>query len=93
MSAEFRLATRRLAGAHALLTFPLGGALGLIMLLVGRGPAGAILERIMLTVGVSWLIGTSLLTLLRSSVRLPPWMPQPNPSSTGSPSSNVASRS
>ncbi|GGQ57904.1 DUF998 domain-containing protein [Couchioplanes azureus] len=93
VSAAFRPAARRLAGVHAALTIPLGGALGLIMLFVGRGQAGAILERIMLAVAASWLIGTSILTILRSSVRLPPWMPQPNPSSTGSRSSNAASRS
>ncbi|MFI5491096.1 DUF998 domain-containing protein [Actinoplanes sp. NPDC051859] len=80
-SAAFRPAARRLAGAHAALTIPLGGALGLIMLLVGRGSAGAILERIMLAVGVSWLVGTSLLTMLRISEKRSLRMPPRSPSS------------
>jgi Protein of unknown function (DUF998) len=48
------------AGALALLV-PLGAALGLTMLLAGRGPTGALLERIVLVVAVSWLVGTALL--------------------------------
>ncbi|MEV6595282.1 DUF998 domain-containing protein [Actinoplanes sp. NPDC051346] len=93
ISTAFRLAARRLAGVHAALTFPLGGGLGLIMLFVGRGTAGAILERILLAVAVSWLIGTASLTILRSSVRLPPWMPQRTLSNVESRSSNAASPS
>ncbi|MEU4214645.1 DUF998 domain-containing protein [Actinoplanes sp. NPDC026623] len=55
---------RRLAAVAAALIVPLGGALGLIMLLVGRDPAGAILERLVLLVAVGWLVGTALLTAL-----------------------------
>lgn len=66
----FQPATRRLAAVAAALTVPLGGALGLIMLFVGRGSAGATLERIMLVVAVSWLSGTAALTFLRSSVKV-----------------------
>ncbi|MEU7901990.1 DUF998 domain-containing protein [Actinoplanes sp. NPDC049118] len=59
-----RPALRRPAAVAAALIVPLGGALGLIMLLVGRGPVGAALERLVLLVGVGWLVGTSLLTAL-----------------------------
>ena len=57
-----RPAIRRLAAAALTLTVPLGAALGLIMLFAGRGVAGAVLERVMLVVAVSWLVGTALLT-------------------------------
>jgi hypothetical protein len=63
---------RRLAAVAAALIVPLGGALGLIMLLVGRDPAGAILERLVLLVAIGWLVGTALLTALR---------PAPSPAS------------
>jgi hypothetical protein len=56
---RLRLAVRRLAIVAAALTVPLGGWLGLIMLFVGRGQLGATLERILLVVAVSWLIGTA----------------------------------
>ena len=55
-------AVRRLAAVAVLLTVPLGGALGLTMLLVGRGTLGAVLERLLLIVAISWLIGTSVTT-------------------------------
>lgn len=90
-SGSFGPAVRRLAAASAALTVPLGGALGLTMLLAGRGSLGAILERVLLTVAVSWLTGTAILTLLRNSVKIERWTP--TPSSTGSRSSNAASRS
>ncbi|MFI7600717.1 DUF998 domain-containing protein [Actinoplanes sp. NPDC049681] len=84
-SSGYRPAMRRLAAASVALTVPLGGALGLTMLFAGRGPLGAILERILLTVAVSWLTGTALLTLLRNSVKVEPWKPPlPTRSSTGS---------
>jgi hypothetical protein len=54
-----RPALRRLAAVALAATVPLGGTLGLIMLFVGRGPTGAILERVLLVVAVSWLVGTS----------------------------------
>jgi hypothetical protein len=60
---------RRLAVVATVLTVPLGGALGLTMLLVGRGEAGALLERALLVVAVSWLSGTALLTLFRAALR------------------------
>jgi len=56
---RLRPAVRRLAIGAAALTVPLGGWLGLIMLFVGRGQLGATLERILLVVAVSWLIGTA----------------------------------
>jgi hypothetical protein len=74
-------AARRLAAIGAVLTVPLGISLGLVMFLVGRGALGATLERLLLAVVVSWLIGTSLLTVLRNSVKVEPW----NRSRTGSP--------
>ena len=55
---------RRLAGAGAALTIPLGVALGLTMLLAGRGTLGALLERMLLVVAVSWLVGTSVAVAL-----------------------------
>jgi Protein of unknown function (DUF998) len=64
-------ALRRLAAVGAVLTVPTGAALGLTMLLVGRGALVAALERILLAIAVSWLVGTSgLLTVLRNSVKV-----------------------
>ena len=65
-----RLAARRLALGAAGLTVPLGGVLGLIMLFVGRGALGAWLERLLLLVAVSWLIGTAVLTFLTDPARV-----------------------
>jgi len=94
LSSVWRPAARRLAAGAAALTFPLGGVLGLTMLFVGRDPVGAVLERLVLTVAVSWLIGTSLLTILRSSVKVEPCSRQnPIRSSTASRSSNANSPS
>lgn len=56
---------RRLAVAGAACTVPLGVALGLTMLLAGRGTLGAVLERVLLVVAVSWLVGTSVGTVLQ----------------------------
>ena len=70
LTPAFRLAARRLAAVATAVTVPLGGALGLIMLFVGRGSAGATLERIMLVIAVSWLTGHAALTVLRSSVKV-----------------------
>jgi hypothetical protein len=58
-AARLRSAVRRLAIGALALTVPLGGWLGLIMLFLGRGQLGATLERILLVVGVSWVIGTA----------------------------------
>jgi hypothetical protein len=66
-----RQAVRRLALGAAALTVPLGGALGLTMLFVGRSTFGAELERLVLVVAVSWLVGTASLTAVRPGERLP----------------------
>jgi hypothetical protein len=55
---------RRFATVGVACTVPLAGTLGAIMLLAGRGTLGAGLERLLLVVAVSWLIGTSVLTVL-----------------------------
>jgi hypothetical protein len=57
--AAARVARRLAAGAVAL-TVPLGAALGLTMLLAGRGTLAAVLERLVLVAAVSWLVGTGL---------------------------------
>ncbi|GLY94679.1 DUF998 domain-containing protein [Actinoplanes sp. NBRC 103695] len=56
---------RRVSGVAAAFTVPLGGALGLTMLFAGRVALGAILERVLLVLAVSWLIGVALTTALR----------------------------
>jgi hypothetical protein len=56
-----RRSVRRLAAAAVAIMVPLGGTLGLIMLLRGRSTTGAALERILLAIAVAWLIGTSVL--------------------------------
>jgi hypothetical protein len=89
--AASRRAVRRLAIGAAALTVPMGIALGLTMLFVGRGTLGADLERVLLVIAVSWLIGTALLTLLRNSVKVEPW--QIPPSATVSPRSSGSSPS
>jgi hypothetical protein len=62
---------RRLAAVGVGMTVPTGAALGLTMLFVGRGALVAALERVLLAIAVSWLIGTSvLLTVLRNSVKV-----------------------
>ena len=70
---DLRPALRRLSAVAAALIVPVGVALGLTMLLAGRSTLGASLERIMLVTSVSWLIGISLLTVLRNSVKVEPW--------------------
>ncbi|MEV4707633.1 DUF998 domain-containing protein [Actinoplanes sp. NPDC049316] len=70
LTSAFTYVMRRFALVATVLIVPLGAALGLTMLFVGRGLAGALLERILLIVAVSWLAATSLLTLLRSSVKV-----------------------
>jgi hypothetical protein len=59
LSSTFDRASRRLAGVAVAVTVPLGAALGLTMLLAGRVPLSAALERAVLVVAVSWLIGTA----------------------------------
>jgi len=55
-------ALRWLTAAALALTVPVAAALGLTMLLAGRGTTSALLERALLVVAVSWLVGTALLT-------------------------------
>jgi len=83
LAKALRPAIRRLAVCSTALVVPVGGALGLTMLLVGRSALGASLERILLVVAVSWLIGTCLLTILRNSVKVEPWQMTP-PSASAS---------
>lgn len=59
--ADLRTAVTRLAGVAVTLIVPLGAVLGLLMLFVGRGDFGALVERAVLVVAVSWLVGTGLL--------------------------------
>jgi hypothetical protein len=61
---DLRRAVRGLALAAAAVTLPLGAAMGLTMLLVGRGALGWALERVLLVVAVSWLVGTAHLMCL-----------------------------
>lgn len=64
-------ATRKLAAGATALTVPLGGALGLTMLFVGRSTLGANLERLVLVVAVTWLVGTATATALTLGERVP----------------------
>jgi hypothetical protein len=41
---------------------PLGAALGATMLFVGRSDFGAVVERLVLIVAVSWLVGSGLVS-------------------------------
>lgn len=66
-----RPASRRLAATALGLTVPLGAAEGLSMLIAGRGTTSALLERVLLTVAVSWLVGTALLTAAADNGRQP----------------------
>lgn len=59
-----RPAMRRFATAGAVCIVPLAGALGLTMAFAGRGALGAVLERLLLVMAVSWLIGTSVISVL-----------------------------
>jgi len=59
LSRTFDAALRRLAATAVVVIVPLGAALGLSMLLAGRGQLSATLERAALVVAVSWLVGTS----------------------------------
>lgn len=72
LSTQFDAASRRLAAAASALVVPLGGALGLIMLFVGRGALGAGLERVLLVVAVSWLVGMSIVAATAGRARREP---------------------
>jgi hypothetical protein len=67
-SAAVRPAVRWLTAAALTLTVPLSAALGLTMLFAGRGTTSALLERFLLVVAVSWLVGTALLSTLEGDV-------------------------
>jgi len=72
LSASFDAVSRRLAAAALVFIVPLGGTLGLIMLFVGRGALGAALERVLLVVTVSWLIGASVVAAAAGRARSEP---------------------
>ena len=72
LSAPFDAVSRRLAATALAITVPLGGTLGLIMLFVGRGALGAALERVLLVVAVSWLIGMSVVAATTDPARREP---------------------
>ncbi|GAA1643320.1 DUF998 domain-containing protein [Actinoplanes couchii] len=55
-------AVRWLSGVAVLTMVPLGAALAVIMLAVGRATTGAVVERLVLLIAVVWLIGTALFT-------------------------------
>ncbi|MEU4479582.1 DUF998 domain-containing protein [Micromonospora sp. NPDC023966] len=52
-------ALRRVAAVGAALALPLSGAIGLAMLLVGRGGVVGVLERLLLTVAAGWGLATA----------------------------------
>ncbi len=60
LSRTFGTVLRRLATVAVVIIVPLGATLGLTMLLAGRGPVSATLERAALVVAVSWLVGTAI---------------------------------
>ena len=64
-----RRAERRLAAVAVLPFVALGVALGATMLVVGRVTLGAVLERLVLVIAVSWLVGAALLTAIRPDRR------------------------
>jgi hypothetical protein len=65
LSRPFGTVLRRLAATAVVVSVPLGATLGLTMLLAGRGPLSAALERAALVVAVCWLVGTAIATAAR----------------------------
>jgi hypothetical protein len=61
MLSSVERALRRLAALGVATTVPAGAALGLAMLFLGRSPLVAALERVLLAIAISWLIGTAAL--------------------------------
>ncbi|MEV4122247.1 DUF998 domain-containing protein [Micromonospora sp. NPDC049645] len=59
VSASAGATVRRLAGVAAALALPLCAAVGLAMLVIGRGPVVGVLERLILTVAVLWGLSTA----------------------------------
>jgi hypothetical protein len=76
LSAPFGPVLRRLSTTAVAIIVPLGAVLGLTMLLSGRGPVSATLERAALVVAVSWLVGTSIVAATARRTR-----PEPRPGS------------
>jgi hypothetical protein len=76
LSAPFEPVLRRLSTTAVAIIVPLGAVLGLTMLLSGRGPVSATLERAALVVAVSWLVGTSIVAAAVRRTR-----PEPRPGS------------
>jgi hypothetical protein len=68
-SAAAHPAIRRLTATALTLTVPLSAALGLTMLFAGRGTTSALLERTLLVVVVSWLVGTALIATFDGDVK------------------------
>ncbi|MCY1143033.1 DUF998 domain-containing protein [Actinoplanes sp. Pm04-4] len=64
-----RPALTRLSAVSAILIVPIGAALGLTMLFVGRSDFGALVERLALIVAVFWLVGTGLTIALTPTHR------------------------
>ncbi|RGC70026.1 hypothetical protein C5N14_06335 [Micromonospora sp. MW-13] len=56
---------RRLAAAGAAVSLPLAGAVGLAMLVVGRGALTGVLERVLLAVCAAWGLATATALALR----------------------------
>ena len=71
LARSFDAVLRRLAATAAVIIVPLGAALGLTMLLAGRGPLSAALERAALVVAVSWLVGTAIAAATRQTRPVP----------------------
>ncbi|WBB72266.1 DUF998 domain-containing protein [Micromonospora sp. WMMD1128] len=65
------VALRRVAAIGAALALPLSGAVGLAMLLVGRGALVGVLERVLLTATAAWALATAVV-LVRRGPRLTP---------------------
>lgn len=67
--ADPRPVMKRLTAVAVVVIVPLGAALGATMLFVGRSDFGAVVERLVLIVAVSWLVGTGLVSGLVRPVR------------------------
>ncbi|QLQ39837.1 DUF998 domain-containing protein [Micromonospora robiginosa] len=64
-------ALRRVAAVGAALALPLAGAVGLAMVLVGRGALVGVLERVLLTVTAAWGLSTAVLLVRRGPLLTP----------------------
>ena len=69
-----RPALTRLAAAGVVLIVPVGAALGLTMLFIGRSDFGAFVERLALVIAICWLVGTAVVVALSPT---PQRMPRP----------------